>query len=278
MTDFITTPAPAKINLFLRVTGTRTDGYHNIVTLFQKIALFDIITLEKTNGGIELTCLQNTVPADGRNIVYKAARLFEESTGIPLGVKITIDKKIPVAAGLGGGSSDAASLLKSLQEMYEHPCDEDALLCMAAKVGADVPFFVSAYSTAIGRGKGEELEPVQIPLIWVVIVNPGFPVSTKWVYDNLKLTTVENAFNFSPHDTAVVEQLLHNDLETVSIPEYPVINRIKMRLVSCGAKGALMTGSGPTVFSVFEEESKARKVYEELQPESTWSVYLARSL
>lgn len=278
MARFSTTLAPAKINLFLRVTGKRPDGYHDIVTVFQKITLFDSITLEKTNGGIELTCLQNTIPTDSRNIAYRAACIFEEFTGITVGIRITIDKRIPIAAGLGGGSSDAACVLKGLHAMYGTPCGEDALSCMAAKLGADVPFFVSPYSTAIGRGKGENLEPRPTPLIWVVVVNPGFPVSTKWVYDNLKLTTVENTFIFSPHDTAVLEEILHNDLETVSIPEYPVINSIKTRLISCGAKGALMTGSGPTVFGIFKDESKAQRAYAELQSEPDWSVYLAKSL
>jgi len=277
--DYITLYAPAKINLFLRVTGKRPDGYHSLFTLFQKVTLFDYIIIRKVERGINLSCPQGTVPEDKTNIAYQAASLFYKVTGLLPGVDIEIRKNIPVAAGLGGGSSDAACVLNGLQEVYGNPCAWDNLRSIGSKLGADVPFFLEPCTIAIGRGIGDQLEPIySSPPLWFVLISPCFPVSTKWAYENLKLTTGENLFIFSPEDIINIEQFLHNDLEEVTASEYPVIHTMKESLLSYGAEGTLMTGSGPTVFGLFKEEEKARLAYERLRSNPDWAVYLVRSL
>jgi 4-diphosphocytidyl-2-C-methyl-D-erythritol kinase len=277
--DYITLYAPAKINLFLKVTGERPDGYHSLFTLFQKVTLFDHIIIKKVEKGINLSCPQGTVLEDETNIAYQAASLFYKVTGLSPGVDIEIRKNIPVAAGLGGGSSDAACVLNGLQEVYGNPCARDNLSSIGSKLGADVPFFLEPYTMAIGRGIGDQLEPIfSPPPLWFVLISPCFPVSTKWAYENLKLTTGENLFIFSPEHVINIEQFLHNDLEEVTASQYPVIHTMKEYLLSYGAEGALMTGSGPTVFGLFKEKEKARLAYERLRSNSDWAVYLVRSL
>ncbi len=273
--------APAKINLFLRVTGKRPDGYHSIHTLFHKIALFDEVTIHQSAGRMRLSCTPSTVPADERNIAYQAAAHFYDSTGIAPGIEIELRKNIPVAAGLGGGSSDAACVLKALNALYGHPCTESELLSLSRKLGADVPFFISPHTTAIGREKGDSLEPLHSSFVrWFVLINPGFPVSTQWVYQHFELTSAENPFMFSAGDVADIEQFLHNDLEIVTASQYPVIRTLKERLISHGAHGALMAGSGPTVFGLFEEQERAQRAYHELGSSihADWSIYCVRSL
>ncbi|MEW6327204.1 MAG: 4-(cytidine 5'-diphospho)-2-C-methyl-D-erythritol kinase [Thermodesulfobacteriota bacterium] len=271
--------APAKINLFLKVTGERPDGYHSLFTLFQKVTLFDHIIIRKAEKGINLSCPEGTVPEDETNIAYQAASFFYKITGLSPGVDIEIRKNIPVAAGLGGGSSDAACVLKGLQELYGNPCTRDEVSSIGSKLGADVPFFFEPCTMAVGRGIGDQLEPIPSPSpLWFVLISPCFPVSTKWVYENLKLTTRENLFIFSPEDVVNIERFLHNDLEEVTASQYPVIHIMKEYLLSYGAEGALMTGSGPTVFGLFKDEGKARLARERLASNTDWAVYLVRSL
>lgn len=270
---------PAKINLFLKVTGKRPDGYHSLITLFQKVTLFDYIIIRKEESGINLSCPQGTVPEDETNIVYQTVSLFYKGTDIPPGINIEIHKNIPVAAGLGGGSSDAACVLKGLQKLYGNPCTKDNLLSTGSRLGADVTFFLEPYTMAIGRGTGDQLEPIPSPPpLWFVLINPGFPVRTKWVYENLKLTTRKNPFIFTAEQTADIEKSLHNDLEDITASRYPVIHTMKECLLSYGANGAEMTGSGPTVFGLFKKEEKAQLAYEGLKLHTGWSVYLVKSL
>lgn len=270
---------PAKINLFLKVIGRRPDGYHRLVTLFQKVTLFDRVTMRKRARGINLSCPQGTVPEDGTNIVYQAAVLFYKATGLEPGLEVEIQKNIPVAAGLGGGSSDAACVLRGLQQLYGSPCTKDELLSIARKLGADVPFFLESFTMAIGRETGEQLEPIQHPpRLWFVLVNPCFPVSTKWAYENLKLTSAENPFMFSAGSISDLEKFLGNDLESATASCYPIIQTMKEHLLACGAGGAVMSGSGPTVFGLFREKEKACLAYERLKTNTHWSVYLVRSL
>lgn len=271
--------APAKINLFLKVGGKRPDGYHSICTLFHKITLFDVIKIAKSDR-IKVSCPQGTVPSGKENIAYLAAERFFEHTSISPGADIEIEKHIPVAAGLGGGSSNAAAVLVGLQSLHGNPCTDEEIFLIAKGLGADIPFFLLAYSLALGRGTGCQLEPVPSPAYWwFVLVNPGIQVSTRWVYENLKLTSRENPFMFSPVDVSNIETFLQNDLESVTASKYPIINLLKEKLVSYGAHGALMSGSGPTVFGLFREQGKARLAYSKLREEadSTWAVYLAKS-
>ncbi|RUM38009.1 MAG: 4-(cytidine 5'-diphospho)-2-C-methyl-D-erythritol kinase [Desulfobulbus sp.] len=264
--------APAKINLYLRIIGRRPDGYHELRTLMQKLALFDILTFTLLpDKGVRLNCRQNGLPEDEKNIVYQAARLFFEHTGKKgQGIEITLEKNIPVAAGLGGGSSDAAAALLALNHLFETGCTVDELAALGVRLGADVPLFIYDFPAAWATGIGEQLTPA-IPLTAYVIVlaNPGISVSTKWAYDTFALTSEKNIFNLyssqkenqdSSADVPFVvrpfsPEELANDLERVTSEKFSVINMIKEEMVAGGAAGTLMSGSGPTVFGLFPKEN-----------------------
>ena len=279
--------APAKVNLILSVLGKRADGYHDIVSVMQKIDLADRVHLRLHGSGLCLRCPSSTLPEDSDNLVWKAARLFFEQTGGADTVQITLHKKIPVAAGLGGGSSDAAAVLLGLNTLCAAGLEEDALLAMAARLGADVPFFVTGMNTALATGTGTDLQPIAgAEGYWLVLVNPGISVSTRWVYENLILTSDDNPYKLSgySHVTEYAASLmeaafcgensdhpLFNDLERVTVGRHPVIGAIKGQLLKDGAFAALMSGSGPTVFGLFRQRELAanscrqfRQLYEDV--------------
>lgn len=274
--------SPAKINLFLRVIGKRSDGYHELETLMCCVDLFDTVTLSFETPAIRVRCSHPEVP-DGRdNIAFKAALRFFEALGIDGGVDVHIDKKIPVAAGLGGGSSNAAAVLKGLNEHFGRPLGKERLLEIGLKLGADVPFFLFGRS-AIARGVGERLEPAgRIPPAWVVLVHPRIQVSTKWVYDNLnlRLTNCEENYNVSSflEDLSSVQDFLCNDLEQVTAQEFPEIGVIKQALLALGAKGSLMSGSGPTVFGLFERRGEASAAWKRFEQHRDYDTFLVRLL
>ncbi len=259
--------APAKVNLFLSVLGKRADGYHDIVSVMLKLNFFDRLHLRLEGSGITLRCPSSNLPEDSANLVWKAARLFFDHTGIKDNVQITLHKEIPVAAGLGGGSSDAAAVLLGLNRLCSAGVGEEVLLAMAARLGADVPFFVTDMKMALATGTGTELQSIGGPQgYWLVLVNPGVKVSTRWVYENLMLTSDDNlyklsgSFHLAEYATSLLaevfgrrgsEQRFCNDLETVTIGRHPVIGSIKELLINDGACAALMSGSGPTVFGIF---------------------------
>ena len=183
----ITKASPAKVNLYLRVLRRREDGYHDILSLMQRISLCDEMTFTPRAGGIVIRCPDSSLPEDERNIVYRAAAAFFSRIAAPPGVEITIRKKIPIAAGLGGGSSNAATTLMTLNELSGCPLTREELLEMGAKLGADVPFFIFG-NTAWASGIGDRfIEAAPLPPLWFVLINPGFAVSTKWVYQGLNL-------------------------------------------------------------------------------------------
>ena len=269
--------APAKINLFLRVTGRRADGYHTLQTRMQKVGLFDLLEVQRGGEGVRLHCVGADLPENADNLVHRAASLFLETVaqrrGRTLGgVKISLTKNIPIAAGLGGGSSDAAAALKALNSLFETGLTAGELAAMGLELGADVPFFLADTPAALAVGIGEILTPVA-PLsgCFVLLVNPGFSVSTRWVYQTFALTKEEKTTIFKnfresadpagqPCLSATVEGLpaaLENDLETVTITRYPEIGRIKEELLAHGAVAALMSGSGPTVFALFSDQQAA---------------------
>ena len=269
--------APAKINLFLRVTGRRADGYHTLQTRMQKVGLFDLLEVQRGGEGVRLHCVGADLPENADNLVHRAASLFLETVaqrrGRTLGgVKISLTKNIPIAAGLGGGSSDAAAALKALNSLFEAGLTAGELAAMGLELGADVPFFLADTPAALAVGIGEILTPVA-PLsgCFVLLVNPGFSVSTRWVYQTFALTKEEKTTIFRnfresagpagrPCLSATVEGLpaaLENDLETVTITRYPEIGRIKEELLARGAVAALMSGSGPTVFALFSDQQAA---------------------
>lgn len=273
----MTRKAPAKINLSLRVTGKRPDGYHLLATRMQKVALYDTVTLSTCPSGVHLHCTGSTVPADGDNLVWRAAELFLKKTagrrrGPECGVAIELTKNIPVAAGLGGGSSDAATTLNGLNDLFGCGCSSGELAEWGLQLGADVPFFLAATPAAMATGIGEVLRPVEsLQEYSVLLVNPGFPVSTRWVYQNFALTNKVGASNLANSQQGVTEQVvplyphradpatlsLFNDLETVTMARYPSIGHIKEALLHGGAAGALMSGSGPTVFGLFAQRHQA---------------------
>lgn len=262
--------APAKINVGLRVTGVRPDGYHELVTIMVAVSLCDSLEFSSLDEGITLECSGNPVPCGEKNLAFKAAAAFFERSGTKGGVKIRLEKRIPVAAGLGGGSSDAAATLSALNRIFGKPLDRQAMEEIALKLGADVPFFLQRMP-CLARGIGEVLEPLEEwPGFWYVIVTPPIEVSTAWVYSNLKisLTSDKLAANIAQFKTTPFEVagFLTNDLEAVTAARFPVIARIKELLCDAGAEGALMSGSGPSVYGIFKTETKAREAKALLMP------------
>jgi len=281
--------APAKINLYLKITGRREDGYHYLATLMQKISLYDRLDLERIPSGIHLQCPDSNLPENDTNLVFRAAGKFFQEQGDRLqgggaGVAITLSKSIPQAAGLGGGSSDAGTVLRGLDQLFATSCTEEELSAMGASLGADVPFFATSRPVVWATGIGERLQPAA-PLKGYVIllVNPGFSVSTKWVYEKFALTVEKNINNLkSFQNQGFVQDVSHlflhrsikpeeltNDLELVTANHYREIDQLKTRLLRCGAVAAMMSGSGPTVFGLFEakEAEKAAACTQELEKE-----------
>lgn len=274
--------AYAKINLFLNVLYKRPDGYHEIETVFQSIGLSDDIILRKFSKDIKIKCEHPQVPLDESNLAYRAAKLLFEASGFSEGVEITIKKRIPVAAGLGGGSADAAAVLVGLNQLFELECEREQLMSLGSKLGADVPFCILG-GTALGRGIGEILEPLPpLEKIWLTLVNPGFMVSTAWVYQNLHFGSKnENLWlTKSPKNVNILVQQIRtnnlrkfcdgmfNALEEVVVNKYPVIENLKSQLKKLGALSVLMSGSGPTVFALMPDELHAKAAAEKLSGET----------
>ncbi len=275
--------SPAKVNLHLTVLGKREDGYHDIATLMQRISLYDEMTFSLTAGGINVKCPGSSLPEDERNIVYRAAKAYISYVSYNRGVEIALIKNIPLAAGLGGGSSNAATTLLALNEMLGNSLSKDELIKLGKDLGADVPFFIFG-KTAWAFGIGDLLkEAADIPPLWFVLINPGYAVSTKTVYDNLNLGLTKEAINYSIPRFQIGGNFiegLKNDLEKVTLKLHPLLNQLKKHLVSCGALGALMSGSGPTVFGIFDKEEKALKARDMLTAAGTgnWRLHIARSI
>ncbi len=268
----ITIAAPAKINLSLKILHRRADGYHQLESLMQKLELADVLHVSRTDAGVSLLCPDSDLPADETNLAWQAAASFLAFTGIKAGVDLLLEKHIPVAAGLGGGSSDAAAVLLALNQLFVTNLSAKDLLHLAIPLGADVPFFMRENNAAWARGVGELLTPADnLPPCWIVLVNPGFKVATKWVYENYALTSLGNPYKLAPGqncsfgsdmaDSSALAEVLHdrvfNDLESVTIKKYPELDSIKKDLLADAALCALMSGSGPTVFGIFADEDNA---------------------
>jgi 4-diphosphocytidyl-2-C-methyl-D-erythritol kinase len=277
----IAKPSPAKINLHLRVLRRREDGYHDILSLMQRISLCDEMTFSPQAGRIVVRCPDSTLPEDEGNIVYRAAAAFHARTGALPGIEITVRKRIPIAAGLGGGSSNAATTLMTLNEMAGTPLTQEELMRMGADLGADVPFFIFG-NTAWASDIGDRLiEAAWFPSLWFVLINPGFAVSTKMVYHELNLGLTNGPINYSiPRFYTFNDVIggLTNDLEKVTLGHHPVLGHLKTLLLENGARGALMSGSGPTVFGIFADEESALLAEKNLRHGSQWSVFGAHSL
>lgn len=283
--------APAKINLRLKVVGKRADGYHLLDTIMVPVSLYDEIeihklriapTQEKTADElIKITCDDPAVPAGEENLAYRAAQLIlKNRCGVPA-VHIHIRKRIPLGAGLGGASTDAAATLVGLNRLFKLRLSFPKLEKMALSLGADVPFFIRA-RPARARGIGERLSPLgELPRIWSVIIYPGFPVSTAWVYGNLaKLTKpiANTSIATSLKSFDQLSSLLENDLESVTLDRYPEIGLLKQKLLREGAPRVLMSGSGSSVFGVFASKQAALTAFERLRKEEGARAFLVHVL
>lgn len=270
--DRLTIRAMAKVNLGLDVLRRREDGYHEVKMIMQTVDLYDELELiKKDEPGISVFCDTAELPCDEHNLIYKAVKHLTEFHEIPCGVEIALKKKIPIAAGMAGGSTDAAAALSGMNTLFSLGLSNDELAKIAVKIGADVPYCLYG-GTYLSEGIGEILTPLPpAPDCYMVIAKPGIGVSTKYVYENLHIETVTK----HPDIDGMIETIRQNDLqkmaakmenvlETVTIKRYPEIDRMKKTLLANGALNALMSGSGPTVFALFTQEESAKRALSEL--------------
>lgn len=266
-----TNRAYAKINLSLDILGTLENGYHDLKMVMQSISVFDIVTISKIEKGIELSTNLPYLPLNSNNIAYKAAEEFFKYTEIDGGVSIDIKKRIPVGAGLAGGSSDASAVLKAMNKLFETKLSIKELCNIGLSLGADVPFCILG-GTRLAEGIGEKLSPLpKMPKFPILLVKPSFSLSTKAVYKKFdELTncvhpeTSKLIDGLYKHDIYKVCENMGNVLEQTVVGEYPIINTIKEELLSLGAINAQMSGSGPTVFGIFKNYDDIHKAKKEL--------------
>ena len=277
----ISLKALAKINLGLDVVRRREDGYHEVRMIMQTIHLYDRLDIKRTKeSGIQIQTNLSFLPVNENNLIYKAAKLLMDEFSITDGVSVKLDKRIPVAAGMAGGSTDAAAMLFGMNRLFSLGLTKRQLMERGVQIGADVPYCIMR-GTALAEGIGEELSQLP-PMVKcpVLIAKPSISVSTKFVYQNLKLddTTVHPDIDLLIEDIKAknlydIAAHMGNVLETVTIPNYPVIDEIKKHMLSNGAVGAMMSGSGPTVFGLFDDEDTAKKAYKAMR-----SSHLARQV
>ena len=283
--DTIRLKARAKINLGLDVVRRREDGYHEVKMVMQMLRLYDQIDIEKTQeSGILVRSNLSFLPTDERNIAYKAAKVMIDQFGLEQGVIIRIEKHIPVAAGMAGGSTDCAAVLYGMNKLFGLRLNQKKLRELGVKLGADVPYCLMR-QTALSEGIGEILTPIS-PLqdCPILIAKPSVSVSTRHVYEHLKLDEQTMHPDIDGIVTALADGDLYgvtdrmaNVLETVTIPEHPVIDEIKKQMMASGAVNALMSGSGPTVFGIFDDEEKAKKACEDMKASGlARQIYLTR--
>jgi 4-diphosphocytidyl-2-C-methyl-D-erythritol kinase len=269
-------PSPCKVNLILNILGRRADGYHELETIMQPVRLCDELALTRAGAGIELTCNDPALPVDGRNLVHRAAAAFLEAAGIRDGVQIHLEKKIPLAAGLGGGSGNAATTLLGLNELFGSPLGADSLNQLAAGLGSDVNFFLQDHP-ALATGRGEQVRSLaDFPALAgtaIFLIHPGFGISTPWAYQNL--ARFPAALNGRPgraaelvaalqtKDWAAIRAGMYNSLEAPALEKYPVLEVFQKFLREYGALAALMSGSGSTTFALFENTAAAENVREQ---------------
>ena len=277
----ISLKALAKINLGLDVVRRREDGYHEVRMIMQTVQLYDRLDIKRTQEpGIQIQTNLSFLPVNENNLIYKAAKLLMDEFSITDGISVKLDKRIPVAAGMAGGSTDAAAMLFGMNRLFSLGLTKRQLMERGVQIGADVPYCIMR-GTALAEGIGEALSPLP-PMVKcpVLIAKPSISVSTKFVYQNLKLddTTIHPDIDRLIDDIKAknlhdIAAHMGNVLETVTIPNYPVIDEIKKHMLSNGAVGAMMSGSGPTVFGLFDDEDTAKKAYKAMR-----SSHLARQV
>ncbi|MCU6710860.1 4-(cytidine 5'-diphospho)-2-C-methyl-D-erythritol kinase [Paenibacillus sp. J5C_2022] len=265
--------APAKINLLLDVLRKREDGYHEVEMIMTMVDLADRLEMsELPRDTIIISSQVGYIPLDEKNLAFQAARLIKERYEVKQGVYIHLDKKIPVAAGLAGGSSDAAATLRGLNRLWRLNIPEDELCELGAELGSDVPFCVTG-GTALASGRGEKLEPVDSPpQCWVVLAKPPINVSTADVYGRLRANELKSHPSIAGMRNALAGGSFHemcgnlgNVLETVTLELYPEVRQLKESMIRLGADGVLMSGSGPTVFGLVSKEAKLPRIYNGLR-------------
>lgn len=265
--------ALAKVNLGLDVVRRREDGYHEVKMIMQTIHLYDQLKIKKTKEpGIHITANLDFLPLNENNLIYKAAKLLQDTCELQEGVAVDLQKYIPVAAGMAGGSTDAAAVLYGMNQLFQLGLKRQELMDLGVQIGADVPYCLMR-GTALAEGIGEKLQSLPpMPKCPVLIAKPGIGVSTKFVYENLKLDENTIHPNIDAQIAAIrkgdlrgVAAHMGNLLETVTIPEYPIIEEIKGCMMDSGAVGAMMSGSGPTVFGLFEDKEVAKAAYETMR-------------
>lgn len=266
--------AYGKINLGLDVLGKLPSGYHEVRMVMQTVGIYDELTFEKTEGGIEITTDAAELSTGEDNLIYKAARLMKEKYHIREGIRIHLQKNIPIAAGMAGGSTDAAAAMKGISRLFDLDIGLLELMEAGVEIGADVPYCVIG-GTALAEGIGEKLTPLELaPECYVLVAKPDINVSTKYVYEHLDMGKIEK----HPDIDGMVEAIgigslqgildrMENVLETVTIPAYPVIGELKQRMKELGAVNSLMSGSGPTVFGIFLERHMAQAALDRLAQE-----------
>ncbi|KQL46991.1 4-(cytidine 5'-diphospho)-2-C-methyl-D-erythritol kinase [Brevibacillus choshinensis] len=281
----ISVKAPAKINLTLDVLAKRPDGYHEVEMVMTTVDLADRVDLTlRGDGEITLDCSASFVPDDIRNHAYKAAVLLKERYHVREGVHLYIDKQIPVAAGLAGGSSDAAATLRGLNQLWNLGLSLDELAAVGAEIGSDVPFCVYG-GTALAKGRGEQITHLGPPApCWVILAKPPIGVSTADVYGNLRVPEIadhpqtgEMLMAIEDQDFSLMCQSLGNVLENVTLALHPQVRQIKELMMASGADGVLMSGSGPTVFALVQKEAKVHRIYNALRG-FVKDVFVARML
>lgn len=276
--------AYGKVNISLDVVGKREDGYHLLSMIMQNIDLYDEIEVEKQQCGITLECNKSYVPVDNRNLAYKAAEIFKERYDIVDGVKINIEKNIPVSAGLAGGSTDAAAVLKVMNELFNVNATEEELMELGLKLGADIPYCIHG-GTALCEGIGEIITPIKsFRDKIIVLVKPAFGVSTKEVYKNFNLEkvkqhpkTAEIINAIENDDLNFVASNMKNLLENVTLRKHKILIKIKEEMNACGAINSMMSGSGPTVFAFFDDMLKAQRCFEKMKKKYS-DVFITRTI
>ena len=280
----VTVEANAKINLTLDILGKRPDGYHEVAMVMQTVGLHDTLTLEKREQGISLNINVPWLKADEKNLAWRAAALVQVEFGLTGGVHIELTKRIPVAAGLAGGSADAAAVLKGMSELYGLNLSDNKLCELGAKLGSDIPFCLLG-GTMLATGRGEVLKRLpDMPETWVVLAKPRISVSTAWAYQNYD----EQGAERHPDNEAIkqaidrgnrkaVAGLLCNVLESVTIKKYDVIADYKQMMLEHGAMASMMSGSGPTVFGLASSREQAEAIADVLRQRTNADVFVTRT-
>ncbi len=277
--------AYAKVNLALDVLQRRDDGYHEVETVLHTIALHDEITLRESGEGVRVTATNGeAVPTGPDSLVYRAAAMLREQHGIQRPVEIEIHKRIPVAAGLGGGSADAAVTLMGLAQMWKLRLDGRSLRVLAGQLGSDIPFFLVG-GAAVARGRGERVQALSpLPATWVVLARPRFPVLTEWAYRQIRPQEITQRPDVpsllaavARRDVPAVGRLLHNVFEPVIAAHHPIVAEAKSIILRGEAYGAVMTGTGPSVFGLMANEAAARRVGETLKAIEALDVFVTRT-